>query len=174
MKAKLFASLPCWTQELQRELNAKGRTTSHVLQPGLYRAAAITVGAGLYPAFGFAPTRLNIADDPTRDAPLRAPSRSFLPCPLGFCSASGTSCLSVQTSLCQLDSALSVAHLLPRGLCLLITCQFISLWLTPLVVFSHCCSSLSLDFSHHWWFPVFVDFALVPWLCLSSWSCASD
>lgn len=47
--------------------HAKGRTTSPVFQPGLHRAAAITVGAGLYPSFGFAPTRLNVADDPRTD-----------------------------------------------------------------------------------------------------------
>lgn len=41
----------------------------------LRHSAAISVGAGLYPSFGFAPTRLNTADDPTRDAVIRAASR---------------------------------------------------------------------------------------------------
>jgi hypothetical protein len=34
----------------------------------------IQVGAGLYPAYGYAPTRLNIADDPTREKEVRPPA----------------------------------------------------------------------------------------------------
>ena len=54
--------------------SAKGRSTSLALQPGLRHAAAHQIGFELYPAFGFAPTRLNIADDPTRRVSLRPPS----------------------------------------------------------------------------------------------------
>ena len=54
--------------------SAKGRSTSLALQPSLRRAMAHQLAFSLYPAFGFAPTRLNIADDPSRHSVLRAPS----------------------------------------------------------------------------------------------------
>eukprot|EP00435_Cladocopium_sp_Y103_P068180 s1247_g31.t1 len=52
---------------------AKGRSASHALQPGLKRAAAWCVCFDLYPAWPFSPTRLNAADDPTRDVVPREP-----------------------------------------------------------------------------------------------------
>ena len=52
---------------------AKGRSSARLLQPSLRRAAAICVAGGLYPAFLFGPTRLNVSDDPTRDTELRDP-----------------------------------------------------------------------------------------------------
>ena len=52
---------------------SKGRSSSFVLQPSLKRSCAIQLGFGLYPSWNFAPTRLNTADDPTRDAPIRPP-----------------------------------------------------------------------------------------------------
>lgn len=52
---------------------AKGRSTSRLLQPLLRRAAVFQVGFDLYPVWPFCPTRLNVADDPTRDVPLRKP-----------------------------------------------------------------------------------------------------
>ena len=45
---------------------AKGRSTSRALTPALQRAAALQLAFGLYLAIGFAPTRLNTADAPTR------------------------------------------------------------------------------------------------------------
>ena len=39
--------------------------------PSLRKSAALQISGGLYPSLGFAPTRLNTADDPTRDAKLR-------------------------------------------------------------------------------------------------------
>ena len=54
--------------------HAKGRSSSRALMPSLRKAAALQVGGGLYASFGFAPTRLNTADDPTRDTPLRESS----------------------------------------------------------------------------------------------------
>ncbi|OLP77518.1 hypothetical protein AK812_SmicGene42412 [Symbiodinium microadriaticum] len=45
---------------------AKGRSTSYALAPGLARACSLQLAFGLYMSLGFAPTRLNIADDPTR------------------------------------------------------------------------------------------------------------
>ena len=52
--------------------HARGRSSARALKPSLKKAAAIQVAYGLYPAFGFAPTKLNVADDPTRDQPLRS------------------------------------------------------------------------------------------------------
>ena len=54
--------------------HAKGRSSSKALMPSLRKAAALQVGGGLYASFGFAPTRLNTADDPTRDTSLRESS----------------------------------------------------------------------------------------------------
>ena len=51
--------------------HAKGRSSSKALMPSLRKGAALQICGGLYPSFGFAPTRLNTADDPTRDAELR-------------------------------------------------------------------------------------------------------
>ena len=51
--------------------HAKGRSSANALMPSLQKAAAIQVACGLYPSLGFAPTKLNVADDPTRDVPLR-------------------------------------------------------------------------------------------------------
>ena len=49
----------------------KGRSTARLLAPSLRRAAAILCAGGLYPSLHFAPTRLNTADDPTRDKDCR-------------------------------------------------------------------------------------------------------
>ena len=50
---------------------SKGRSSSKLLGKALCRLAAICVIAGIYLVLGYVPTRLNPADDPTRDAPLR-------------------------------------------------------------------------------------------------------
>ena len=52
---------------------SKGRSSSRALSRFLVRLAAMSVVGGLYLVFGFVPTRLNIADDPTRDVALRDP-----------------------------------------------------------------------------------------------------
>ena len=54
--------------------HAKGRSSARSLQRSLRKACAITVAANLHPSFGFAPTRLNTADAPTRDRALPEPS----------------------------------------------------------------------------------------------------
>ena len=54
--------------------HAKGRSSSKALLPSLRKAAALQVAGGLYASYGFAPTRLNIADDPTREAEIRPSS----------------------------------------------------------------------------------------------------
>ena len=55
---------------------AKGRSTSLHLQKACRRSAAMQLGFGLYPGWAFAPTRLNVADDPTRKCDVRAPVRA--------------------------------------------------------------------------------------------------
>ena len=52
---------------------AKGRSSADGLQRTCKRSSAIQVAFGLYPGWNFAPTRLNIADDPTRWVPVRSP-----------------------------------------------------------------------------------------------------
>ena len=52
---------------------AKGRSSADGLQRTCKRSSAIQVAFGLYPGWNFAPTRLNIADDPTRRVPVRSP-----------------------------------------------------------------------------------------------------
>ena len=60
--------------------HAKGRSSSKALTPSLQKAAALQVAGGLYGSLGFAPTRLNTADDPTREVDLReSSSQSILP-----------------------------------------------------------------------------------------------
>lgn len=47
--------------------HAKGRSSSRALTPTLKKGAAWQLAGGLYPALGFAPTRLNTADGPSRE-----------------------------------------------------------------------------------------------------------
>ena len=53
---------------------SKGRSPSRALQPLLKKAGAVCITSDLYPAWLYSPTRLNVADDPTRDAPIREPT----------------------------------------------------------------------------------------------------
>ena len=57
---------------------SKGRSPSRALQPLMRRAGAVCVASDLYPGWFYCPTRLNTADDPTRDHPLRPPLRHSL------------------------------------------------------------------------------------------------
>ena len=52
---------------------AKGRSSSRALQAVLQRSAAYQVAGGQYPGFCYAPTKLNVADDPSRGVPIREP-----------------------------------------------------------------------------------------------------
>ena len=55
----------------------KGRSPSHAITrmlQMLQRNMPLIVAGGLQPGLLFGPTRLNVADDPTRGVPLRAPS----------------------------------------------------------------------------------------------------
>ena len=56
----------------------KGRSPSRALQPLMRKAGAVCICADLYPAWGYSPTRLNVADDPTRCRQLRAASKLSL------------------------------------------------------------------------------------------------
>jgi len=53
---------------------AKGRSSAVSLQRVCKKAGVLQIAADLYPGWCFGPTRLNVADDPTRDARIRAPS----------------------------------------------------------------------------------------------------
>lgn len=57
-----------------RGAHAKGRSSADALCPSLCRACALTIAGNLHQSFGFAPTRLNTADAPTRDRPSDPPS----------------------------------------------------------------------------------------------------
>lgn len=52
--------------------HAKGRTSARMLLPSLRKSASLQIAGGLYPAYGFAPTRLNTADAPTRDSKIES------------------------------------------------------------------------------------------------------
>lgn len=54
--------------------HAKGRSSARVLRPSLLRGCAYTLAGNLHPSLGFAPTRLNTADAPTRDRDLPVPA----------------------------------------------------------------------------------------------------
>ena len=59
---------------------AKGRSSSRALQRICRLACCWQVVGGLFPGLVFAPTRLNLSDDPTRSVPLRKPAgMSLLP-----------------------------------------------------------------------------------------------
>ena len=60
-----------------RGATSKGRSSSISLSTVLRRFNAICVAAALYFNIPFCPTRLNIADDPTRDRPLRSNAPGF-------------------------------------------------------------------------------------------------
>ena len=57
---------------------AKGRSSSTGLQRVCKRSGVWQLVTDTYPGWCFGPTRLNIADDPTRDQPLRGPSGTSL------------------------------------------------------------------------------------------------
>ena len=58
---------------------AKGRSSAKSLMPLLRKIMAISLAFGLQVSVHFGPTRLNIADDPTRSVPLRTPVPGGLP-----------------------------------------------------------------------------------------------
>ncbi|CAE7902362.1 unnamed protein product [Symbiodinium sp. KB8] len=59
----------------------KGRSSTRTLSRALKQSAALQLAAGLYPCIAFGPTRLNTADDPTRDSAVRPPCKhSVLAC----------------------------------------------------------------------------------------------
>ena len=54
--------------------HAKGRSSALALRPSLLKSCALTVAGNLHPSLGFAPTRLNTSDAPTRDRDLPTPA----------------------------------------------------------------------------------------------------
>ena len=61
-----------------RGATSKGRSSSLSLSAVLRRVAATCAAAGIYLVVPFCPTRLNVADDPTRDTELRSPLESSI------------------------------------------------------------------------------------------------
>ena len=62
---------------------AKGRSAARALRPTLLRACSCDIAGNLHHSLGFAPTRLNTADAPTREKPLSMQWRCSI---LDFCS----------------------------------------------------------------------------------------
>ena len=58
--------------------HAKGRSSSLALRPSLLRGCALNLAGNIYPSFGFAPTRLNTADAPTRSYDMPVPADSSI------------------------------------------------------------------------------------------------
>ena len=54
--------------------HGKGRSSARALRPSLLRGCALAIAGNLHPAYGFAPTRLNTADAPTRNRLLPEPA----------------------------------------------------------------------------------------------------
>ena len=52
---------------------SKGRSSARTLRRALLQGAALQLGFGLFPMGAFGPTRLNVSDAPSRDAPLPEP-----------------------------------------------------------------------------------------------------
>ena len=59
---------------------SKGRSSSRALAPLLRKIMAVAVAFGVYSSNHFCPTRLNIADDPTRSHPVRKSTRGHKAC----------------------------------------------------------------------------------------------
>ena len=57
---------------------AKGRSTSRALNSLLKKVSATSIACSLFVVSPFCPTRLNVADDPTRCQPIRVPSVPLL------------------------------------------------------------------------------------------------
>jgi len=53
---------------------AKGRSPSSAVTRVLQMDMPLQIAGGLHPGLGFGPTRLNVADDPTRGRPIRSPA----------------------------------------------------------------------------------------------------
>ena len=58
--------------------HAKGRSSAYALRPSLLRGCAYALAGNLYPSLGFAPTKLNTADAPTRDRSLPQPAEKSI------------------------------------------------------------------------------------------------
>ena len=61
--------------EVSRLSVTKGRSSSYTLTPVLQQSAVVQLGGGLYPRFAHTPSKLNVADDPTRHEEVRPPAR---------------------------------------------------------------------------------------------------
>ena len=56
---------------------SKGRTASLAMTPVIKKICSVCVASGLFLTLPYVPSRLNVSDDPTRDAPLRSAIRGI-------------------------------------------------------------------------------------------------
>ena len=107
---------------------AKGRSSSRALQHLLRKAAVLQIGSNTYPSYSHAPTKLNVADDPTREESLRLPSKFSLMEVIGVAegrrlhavklsggSANWVRLVVLATSILQTDAAGSSSHAAPSS-----------------------------------------------------------
>lgn len=76
-KGKSVRSIAITDSNVVKCATAKGRTSSKGLGPILRKLCSLILSAGIYLNVAYIPTRLNTADDPTRDHPLRAAVRGM-------------------------------------------------------------------------------------------------
>ena len=77
-EALIPASRRCSTRLSQKPLPRRAARLSFALTPALAKACAVQLAYGIYAAFGFAPTRLNTPDPPSRNRPLEDPGGLLL------------------------------------------------------------------------------------------------
>ena len=107
---------------------AKGRSSSRALQHLLRKAAVLQIGSNTYPSYSHAPTKLNVADDPTREESLRLPSKFSLMEVIGVAegrrlhavklsggSANWVRLVVLATSILRTDAAGSSSHAAPSS-----------------------------------------------------------
>lgn len=72
-KGRSIRSIAITDSNVVKCATAKGRTSSKGLGPILRKLCSLVLAAGIYLNVAYIPTRLNCADDPTRDHPVRGP-----------------------------------------------------------------------------------------------------
>ena len=134
---------------------AKGRSSSRALQGICRRAAAVQISGGLYPSWGFAPTRYNTADCPTRDMDFPGLCRSITShlsldqirsLQIPQLSRAGSNWLRLVLLLSMFITADATPSALtaPFGLSLSILCVFHTFWTFALFPALAACSILGL------------------------------
>ena len=76
-RGKSIRSIAITDSNVVKCATSKGRTSSKGLGPVLRKLCSLVLAAGIYLNVAYIPTRLNAADDPTRDHPVRRPIRGM-------------------------------------------------------------------------------------------------